>query len=99
MAFGKVGELYKLQKEARSMQKKMKSISIDGESKDGSVVVMVNGLQEIVDIDIDEELLSPQKKKDLVKNLKQALKVANKKLQKEMMKDMDVNQLRGMLGM
>jgi len=99
MAFGKVGELYKLQKEARSMQKKMKSISIDGESKDGSVVVMVNGLQEIVDIDIDEELLSPQKKKDLVKNLKQALKAANKKLQKEMMKDMDVNQLRGMLGM
>jgi DNA-binding protein YbaB len=99
MVLGKVNELYKLQKEARSMQKKMKSITIDGESKDGSVVVRINGLQEIEDIDIDEALLSSEKKNELVKKLKQAIKSANKKLQKEMMKDMDMGKLKGMLGM
>lgn len=96
--FGKLGELYKLQKEARAMQKKMKAIIIQGDSKNGLVVVRINGTNAVEDIDIDEELLSPDKKKDLIKSLKQAFKDANKRLQKEMMKDMDVNKMRGMLG-
>lgn len=96
--FGKAKDLYNLQKEARSMQKKMKKIQIDGESKDGLVVVRINGLQELEDMDIAEELLEPERKDDLVKRIKQALKDANKKLQKEMMKDMDMDKMRGMLG-
>lgn len=96
--FGKVGELYKLQKEARAMQKKMKALLIEGDSKDGSVVVRINGTNEVDDIDIEEELLSPEKKNDLIKRLKQAFKAANKKLQKEMMKDMDLDKMKGMLG-
>jgi DNA-binding protein YbaB len=99
MNFGKVGELYKLQKEARQMQKKMKKVEIDGESKSGDVVVRINGLQEVVDMDIADELLDVEKKSKLIKNLQQALKNAHKKLQRDMAKDMDMNQLKGMLGM
>ncbi|MFC1780486.1 YbaB/EbfC family nucleoid-associated protein [Patescibacteria group bacterium] len=99
VGFGKLGEIYKLQKEARAMQKKMKAITIDGESKDGDVVVRINGVNEVEDIDIDEELLTPENKEKLVKKIKQAFKAANKKLQKEMMKDVDMDKMKGMLGM
>ena len=99
MAFGKVGDLYKMQKEARAMQKQMKALIIDGESKSGDVVARINGTQELEDIDIAEELLQPDKKERLVKEIKQALKAAQKKLQKEMMKDMDMDKLKGMMGM
>ncbi|MBU0975337.1 MAG: YbaB/EbfC family nucleoid-associated protein [Patescibacteria group bacterium] len=98
-SFGKLGELYKMQKEAREMQKKMKALIIDGESKDGLVVVSINGTQEIEDVSIEDSLLSVDRKDDLIKRLKQAAKAANKKLQKEMMKDMDMGKLKGMLGM
>ncbi len=98
-AFGKLKDMYKLQKEARSMQKQMKKVSIDGESKDGLVVIRINGLQEIEDMDIAEELLDASKKEDLVKRIKQALKDAQKKLQREMMKDMDLDKMRSMLGL
>ena len=96
--FGQLGDMYKLQKEARAMQKKMKAIIIEGESKDGSVVVRINGVQEIEDMEIDNELLTSEKHDELVKKIKQAFKSANKKLQKEMMKDMDMGKLKGMMG-
>lgn len=98
MALGKIGDLYKMQKEARAMQKQMKALIIDGESKSGDVIVRINGTQEIEDIDIAEELLAPDKKDALIKEMKQALKAAQKKLQKEMMKDMDMDKLKGMMG-
>lgn len=99
VGFGKVGELYKLQKEARAMQKKMKAVIVDGESKAGDILVRINGVNEVVDIDIDDDLLTVGKKEHLVKKLKQAFKSAQKKLQREMMKDMDMNKLKGMVGM
>ena len=99
IGFGKLGDMYKMQKEARQMQKKMKALIIEGESKDGSVVVSINGLNQLEEADFDDSLLSPGNKDKLVKNLKQAFKSANKKLQKEMMKDMDMNKLKGMMGM
>lgn len=99
VGFGKIGEIYKLQKEARAMQKQMKALVMDGESKAGDVAVRVNGTYAVEDIDIDEELLRSDKKDELIKKLKQAFKSAHKKLQKEMMKDVDINKMKGMLGM
>jgi DNA-binding YbaB/EbfC family protein len=99
LGFGKVGELYKLQKEARAMQKKMKAVIVDGESKSGEVVVRINGVNEVIDIDIDDSLLNVEEKDVLIKQLKQAFKSAQKKLQREMTKDMDISKLKGMMGM
>jgi DNA-binding protein YbaB len=99
LGFGKVGELYKLQKEARAMQKKMKAVIVDGESKSGEVVVRINGVNEVIDIDIDDSLLNVEEKDVLIKQLKQAFKSVQKKLQREMTKDMDISKLKGMMGM
>jgi DNA-binding YbaB/EbfC family protein len=97
--FGQMKDLYKMQKEARQMQKQMKALKISGLSDDELVEVIIDGTQEVQDIFIDDELLTTDKKSDLVKALKKALKDAQKKLQKEMMKDMDMDKMRGMLGM
>ena len=96
--FGKLKDLYKLQKEARQMQKKMKKIRISGLSKNEHVEIVINGTQEIEELDISDELLDQDRKDDLIKEFKQAMKDAQKKLQKEMAKDMDVDSLRNMLG-
>lgn len=98
MAFGQMKELYKLQKEARKMQKDMKKMRIEGISKDEKVKIIMNGLQNIEEIEIEDELLSPARKSDLVNAVKQANKDAGKRLQKEMAKGMDLEQMKSMLG-
>lgn len=96
--FGQAKDLLKLQKEAREMQKKMKQLRVVGESDDERVKITVNGTQEVEDIEIADDLMNIDSKKDLIKGVKAALKDSQKKLQKEMMKDMDISQLRNMLG-
>ena len=96
--FGQAKDLLKLQKEAREMQKKMKQLRVVGESDDERVRITVNGTQEVEDIEIADDLMNIDSKKDLIKGVKAALKDSQKKLQKEMMKDMDISQLRNMLG-
>jgi DNA-binding protein YbaB len=97
-AFGKMKDLYKLQKEARAMQKRMKQMRISGLSKNEHVEIIINGTQEVEEIDISDELLSADRKKDLIKEIKEAMESAQKQLQKEMAKDMDLDSLRNMLG-
>lgn len=96
--FGQMKDLYKLQKEARQMQKKMKKLKIEGLSKDELVKVTLNGLQEVSEIHIADELLSTARKFELIEDLIEAQKDANKKTQKEMMKDMDLDKMKSMLG-
>jgi len=96
--FGKAKDLYSMQKEARAMQKQMKQVRVEGLSDDELLKIVMNGIQEIEDIEIHEELLGVENKSDLVKALKQAWKSAQKNLQKEMMKDFDLDKIKGMLG-
>lgn len=93
-----VGDLYKLQKEARQMQKEMKKISISGYSKNEDVEIVMDGTQEVQEIGIDDSLMSIENKSKLEKAIIEAFKDAQKKLQKEMAKDMDLDKIRGMLG-
>lgn len=96
--FGKAKDLYAMQKEARAMQKQMKQLSVEGRSEDELVVISMNGIQEIENIEIHDELMDLSERNQLVKSLKQAWKNAQKNLQKEMMKDFDMDKLKGMLG-
>jgi len=98
MAFGQMKDLYKLQKEARKMQKEMKKMKVEGFSKDEKVKLVMNGLQNIEEIEIEDELLSPNRKTDLVKAIQQAHKDANKQVQKEMASGMDLEKMKSMLG-
>lgn len=91
------GDIYKLQREAKKMQDQMKEILVSGESKKSLVKVTLNGVQELVDIHFDEQILTD--KVELKKHIKEAHADAQKKLQKELAKGMDMDKLRNMLGM
>jgi hypothetical protein len=95
----KAKDLYKMQREAKAMQGKMRQVTVLGHSKDDLVEIQINGANELDDIDIDEELLQPAKKQKLEKSIIEAFKDATKRLQKELLKDMDLDKMKSMLGM
>lgn len=94
---GAAKDIYKLQREAKKMQEEMKKILVTGESKKSLVKLTLNGVQELVDISFDENILGD--KEELKKHIKDAYADAQKKLQKEMAKGMDMDKIRGMFGM
>ena len=51
---GDVGNLMKLQKEMKNMQKKLKKFRMDGASSDGSVKATVNGEFALLAVSIEE---------------------------------------------
>lgn len=84
--FEKAKDMYKMQKEARKIKKQLANTHIEAEHE--GVKVTINGEQEVVEIDINDEAI--QDKKKLEKNLLQAFNKAIKKSQQvgaEMMKD------------
>ena len=54
---GDIGNLMKMQKEMKNIQKKIQKTKIEGESSDGSVKAVVNGEFMLLDISIDENLI------------------------------------------
>ena len=87
-----------MQQEAKQMQNKMREKKVIGESKDGRVVIKMNLAQEFEDISIDDTLLSPDNMDRIKKGMEEAFKDYQKKMQKEAMKDFDLDQLKKMLG-
>lgn len=87
-----------MQREAKKMQEQMRQIKVTGESRKGMVRMYFNGAQEIENMTIDTDLLDPEMHEELIGQIKEAYKDFQKKVQKEMAKDMDVNRLRDMLG-
>lgn len=84
--FDKIKDIYKLQKQAKEIKKKLKNVHIEAES-DG-ITVIINGEQEIMEVKISDE--AAQNKRELEKNLVKCLNKAMKKSQQigaEMMKD------------
>jgi DNA-binding YbaB/EbfC family protein len=71
--FSKAKELYDLQKKARAIQKELKNTEIEAKSNDGWVTIVMNGEQHLVDINIAEEALSVENKRDLEKALKNTI--------------------------
>lgn len=71
--FDKAKQLYDLQKKARAIQKELKETEVEAKAADGQVMVVFNGDQHITEINIDEQMLSPENKKDLEKALTQAI--------------------------
>jgi len=67
--FGKVKDLYRLQKQAREVQKELKDTEIEAKSNDGWVTVVFNGEQHLVEVQLSEEALKPENKKELEKQI------------------------------
>jgi hypothetical protein len=54
---GDLGQLMKMQREMKNVQKKIQKTKIEGASSDGSVKAVVNGEFSLIDITIDESLI------------------------------------------
>ena len=65
--FSKAKDTYELVKKARAIQKELKETEIEASSADGSITVVFNGEQHIVDIKIAESWFEVSKKRELEK--------------------------------
>lgn len=94
--FGQAKDLYKLQKQAKEIKKKLKNLQIEAEVN--GIKVVITAEQEVVDVIVPEEMMAPEKKAELQKNLQEAFNKAIKKSQevaaaemKGLMGDMGMN--------
>ncbi len=97
--FSQAKDLYKLQSEARKLQKDLESKIFIGESKKSLVKISLNGTGEIINIEMDDLLFDKDRKSDFIEHIKDAYKDAQKKIAKDMSKDMDLSKLKSMMGM
>ncbi|HRX44170.1 MAG: YbaB/EbfC family nucleoid-associated protein [Candidatus Dojkabacteria bacterium] len=91
-------ELIKMQMEAKKMQNRLREKKLSGESKDGMLKIYLNGAQEFEDIWVDDTLMDVDMMDRFKKDMKEAFKDYQKKLQKEMAQDFDLDKIKGMLG-
>ena len=96
--FGKFGDLAKLAKTAMEQSRKLGKIEVTGEADGGKVKVRLNGKMELINIYIDEELLEPRNQNKIRKLILKAHKDAMKKVQKELQKSFDKDELMRMFG-
>lgn len=94
----KAKDLYKLQKQAREIKKKLKNTHIEADYE--GVIIVINGEQEVISVNISDEAI--ENKKKLESNLEKAFNKAVKKSQqigaemmKEVMGDLNIPGLSG----
>lgn len=82
--FSKLKEIKDLRSQAKNLQNQLKDEHVETSAAWGKVKIKMNGNQEIENVEIDPELLTPNKKTDLEKSIKEAVNDANHKVQKIM---------------
>lgn len=92
--------LLKAKKQYDEFTNKMRELRITGHSKGNLVTVVIDGLKQVVDINIVDDLLKD--KQQLIKHLKDAYNDASKNLEKNASKLIDKDQamdmIRGIMG-
>lgn len=79
---GDMGNIMKLQKEMKNVQKRLKSTRMEGESPDGSVKTVVNGEYQLVDIKINNDFLANHESEKIEKMILDAVNDAVTKIKK-----------------
>lgn len=79
LMFNQMKDLYKLQKQAKEMKKVLKTIEVEAE--ENGIVVVVNAAQDLISIDIPQEMLTADNKKNIEKSIQAAFARAIKKSQ------------------
>jgi len=90
--------MYKLQREAKEMQKKMREQKLVGESDDGKINIFMNAAQELEDLSIDDSIIGEGMGEVIRKGFKEAFKDYQKKLAKQLAGSFDLNDLKRALG-
>lgn len=67
--FSRAKDTYELVKKAKAIQKELKETEIEATSSDGTLSVVFNGEQRMVDISIDESWLQPDRRRELEKEI------------------------------
>ncbi len=86
--FNKLKQFKDLRSQAKQIKDVLGQETTQGEADWGKVKVKINGNQEILNIEIDPELLSPDKKEKLESAIKEATNDAIKKVQRIMAEKM-----------
>jgi DNA-binding YbaB/EbfC family protein len=96
--FDKAKQLYQVQKEARGVQKELKSTEIEAKSNSGAVSVVFSGDQHIKSVEINEDWLNVDKKRELEQEIVKVVGEAINRSQavaaektKKLMGDMGLN--------
>lgn len=87
----------KLIQKAQQAKGRMKKVTAAGRSKDGSVAVLLNGLNEIEEISISPELIAKNSSKAVENAVVEAYNDARKQLEKVMAQSMNMDEMRDML--
>lgn len=85
---GDLGNIMKLQKQFKDIQKKLKKTVVEGENADGSVKVKVNGEYRLVEVNIAQELIDSGDKKKIEKAIVLASDIASEKIREQAAQEM-----------
>jgi nucleoid-associated protein EbfC len=86
--FDKAKDMYKLQKQAKEIKKKLKNMHIEANVE--GIIVTIDGEQNVVSVKIPPEMLTFDNKEKLEKNLESAFNKAIKKSQQIAAEEMKV---------
>ena len=82
MAFDKFKKLYDLQKKAKSIQKDLRNTLVEAQSADSKIKVVFNAEQKLESIEIHDDYLKPERKRELENTLMKVIGDATTKVQK-----------------
>lgn len=82
--FDKIKQLKNLRDQAKQMKEMLEQEVVNASDVSGKVSLVMNGNQEVLAVEISDELLNPNKKKELENALKEAFNEAVKKVQQLM---------------
>lgn len=88
----------KMIRKAQQARSQMSKIQVVGKSKSGNLAILVNGLTEITDVQVEQGLLANLDAKSLRKEIMEAYEDARKQLEQSMRQNMSMDSLKDLLG-
>lgn len=88
----------KLLMKAQQTKSKMSKISAAGRSKSGQTAIMLNGMNDIIDLEVEDEFFEKLTKSKLKNEILEAYKDARKELEAAISEGMDMDTIKGMFG-
>lgn len=85
---GDIGQIMKLQREFKSIQKRLKKSEATGESHEGAIKATVNGEYKLLDLSIDQDFLGKADRKMLEKAIANAVNNAVDRIKEYMAEEM-----------
>ena len=87
----------KMLRKAQQAKTSMKAITVAGKSRSGLTALLLNGLNEILELEFSDELMQNVKKERLEREVIEAYADAKKELEKQLAANMDLDSIRDML--